>query len=523
MQPSAALTRAPAIEHTQSLREAQLDARGLRRAPHLGFVTTTALRSSQAGSLGGTVLAGVRPPSTMTTEKLVTKTIRSTCILLSALGLVFSACAGSDGKDGNVGPTGTKGADGAEGPKGAQGEPGLKGEPGPPGVPGTGAAGAPAGAGGAPETALTAGCLGPCHGFKGIVEQWKTSTHYATFISNLGGDEVASWTGATACGNCHAIDGIEQRLASNVSFVGTTGPTALTQGQLNYKSSVNNKLSEVSYAGHASVAVVHCTTCHDSSAQNDPHTTGEAYMPGSFPLRVPAGANDQAVLELSSAAATADGTPAGKYTVGNACIWCHKSRKDSTDYIGVANNISSSHWGPHEGPQSDVYTGKGGYRYAGKTYGTSQHASFDKGCVTCHMPEVAENQGIGDHSFAPRLDTCKTCHSTAKNFDVLSGQTTVKAGLQRLRETLNNLQLLTRDAGPTFGPLDDVALADQNFKLDLARPKNPVDANTAGALYNYFVLSRGSAFGVHNPAYTRQLLFDSIEKLAGDTTGIIRP
>jgi len=164
-----------------------------------------------------------------------------------------------------------------------------------------------------------------------------------------------------------------------------------------------------------------------------------------------------------------------------------------------------------------------GYRFAGKTYGTSQHASFEKGCVSCHMPSVAENQGVGDHSFAPKLAYCKTCHSAATSFDVVSGQTTVKAGLQRLRETLNNLSLLTRDAGPTFGPLDATALADKNFELDLARPKNPVDADTAGALYNYFVLARGSAFGVHNPVYTRQLIFDSIQKLAGDTTGISRP
>jgi len=471
----------------------------------------------------------------VTTEKLVNKTICTTWTLVTAIGLTFGACAGSDGKDGKAGATGAKGADGDTGPTGAPGAPGAQGDPGPqgdpgaPGAPGTpGAAGAPGvagapGAGGAPDMALSAGCLGPCHGFKGIVEQWKTSTHYATFISNLGGDEVATWTGATACGNCHAIDGIEQRLAGNVNFTGTAGPQHLAAGQISYKSTVNSKITEVTYAGHASVAVVHCTTCHDSSAENDPHVTGKSYTKGSFPLRVPTGPDDQATLELSSAAATSDGTPAGKYGVGNACIWCHKSRKDSTDYIGVTNNINSSHWGPHEGPQSDVYTGKGGYRYAGKVYGTSQHASFDKGCVNCHMPSVAENQGVGDHSFAPQLATCKTCHSTATSFDVLSGQTTVKTGLQRLRETLNTLQLLTRDAGPTFGPLDATALADQNFELDLARPKNPVDANTAGALYNYFVLARGSAFGVHNPFYTRELIYDSIQAIGGSLTDITRP
>jgi hypothetical protein len=298
---------------------------------------------------------------------------------------------------------------------------------------------------------------------------------------------------------------------------------SLAQGQISYKSTVNNKITEITYAGQANVAVVHCTTCHDSSAENDPHVTGKSYVPGSFPLRVPTGANDQAMLELSSAPATSDGTPAGKFKVGNACIWCHKSRKDSTDYIAVTNNVSSIYWGPHEGPQADIYSGQGGYRYAGKVYGTSQHASLEKGCVSCHMSPVATNQGIGDHSFAPRLATCKTCHSTATSFDVLSGQSTVKAALQRLRETLNNLQLLTRDAAAPFGPLDATALGDTNFKLDLARPKNPVDANTAGALYNYFVAARGSALGVHNPFYTRELIFDSIEKAGGDTTGITRP
>jgi hypothetical protein len=35
----------------------------------------------------------------------------------------------------------------------------------------------------------------------------------------------------------------------------------------------------------------------------------------------------------------------------------------------------------------------------------------------------------------------------------------------------------------------------------------------AGALYNYFIVSRGSAFGVHNPMYSKQLIWDSYEAL----------
>jgi hypothetical protein len=42
-----------------------------------------------------------------------------------------------------------------------------------------------------------------------------------------------------------------------------------------------------------------------------------------------------------------------------------------------------------------------------------------------------------------------------------------------------------------------------------------LDANTAGALYNYLIIARGKDFGVHNPTYTKQLLWDSIKYLKG--------
>jgi len=44
----------------------------------------------------------------------------------------------------------------------------------------------------------------------------------------------------------------------------------------------------------------------------------------------------------------------------------------------------------------------------------------------------------------------------------------------------------------------------------------------AGALYNYFVMSRGSGFGVHNPTYVKQVLYDSITQLGG-TSPMPRP
>lgn len=439
-------------------------------------------------------------------------------LLLLAVGVGTSAVAcGSDGEDGAKGATGPSGATGATGPAGATGAAGPTGATGADGPAGaTGATGAPGGSG---DGGLTASCLGPCHGFSGIVEQWKTSTHFAVYVSNLGGEEVGTWTSSTAsCGNCHAVDGIEQRIAGTMKYSGTTGPASPGDGQISYKNSTTSAISEASYGGAAKVAVVHCNTCHNATG-SDPHATGAQYTPGSFPLRAKVGANDEALIEKSSAAGTSDGTKAGKYGNGNACVWCHKSRKDVTNYIPAAGNINvtSIHWGPHLGPQTDIYSGKGGYHYASKTYATATHAGFANGCIDCHMPKVAANQNIGNHSFYPQLAACKTtgCHTSATNFNVGGGQSTVTNLLQELRVELNNKNMLTRIEAAPYGPLTTAELADTDFNLDDARPINGLSADNAGALYNYILVARGGAKGVHNPIYVKQLLWDAIFAVKG--------
>jgi len=432
------------------------------------------------------------------------------------LAAVFPACSGDDGATGPVGPAGAQGPNGKDGKDGAQGEKGPQGEVGPPGEQGEpgppGPAGGEAGGPGATE-GLKTSCLSPCHGFNGIVEQWKTSTHYATYVANLGGEEVDTWTGTAACGNCHSIDGIEQRLAGNVRYIGTTGPTNVAHGQINYLNSTTPKIAESTYAGHATVAVVHCTTCHDVTDKTDPHRTGQDYEPGSFPLRVPTGDDEEAFLEKSSAAGVSDGTGTGPYGVGNACMWCHKSRKDVTNYIAPTNNsIGSTRWGPHEGPQADIYTGKGGYHFGSNTYDTSSHQALEKGCVSCHMPEVEDNQGIGDHSFAPKLAACGGggCHQNAKSFDIEGRQTDMFSNLRDLRTALNGKGYLTRAEAEPYDALTPAQLADANFALDTPNPKlTALDGKIAGAIYNYLLIARGGAGGIHNPIYVRQLIYDS--------------
>ena len=123
-------------------------------------------------------------------------------------GMLF-ACSGETGPEGPQGPAG---APGATGPTGATGPEG----------PGFADAGAT-------DAAMT-GCTQPCHGFGNVVDQWRFSGHYK--ISALA-DEEPIWTSAAACGNCHAVDGLERRVAGTVIVADGGVSSDVTKGHLN--------------------------------------------------------------------------------------------------------------------------------------------------------------------------------------------------------------------------------------------------------------------------------------------------
>lgn len=424
----------------------------------------------------------------------------------AALALVM-ACTGP------TGPQGEQGAQGDTGKQGVAGPPGAQGDAGPPGPPGKDGQEADGGA----TDSIPVGCLSPCHGFNGVVEQWKASVHYAAYVANLDSDQAEEWTApGSACGNCHAEDGVEQRVAGNVTTSNGGTVANLAKGELNYKNPSNGKVAEATYASDATVAAVSCVTCHDVTDANDPHVTGKVWTQGSFPLRVADGTGDDAFIEKSPDTTAVTGTSAGKMGAANTCVFCHRSRKDVTNYIGATNSITSTYWGPHEGPQTDVFSALGGYQYAGMTYGTSTH-QLKLTCVDCHMPSVKDNAGVGDHTFAPRLTACQNCHVGTTTFDVNGGQSLVKSAMFELQAALNTAGYLTRSSAAPYAALTSSQLADGAFDTDLALPGGPsLTADQAGALYNYFLIAKGGAMGAHNPKYVQQLIFDSVVALTGN-------
>jgi hypothetical protein len=363
--------------------------------------------------------------------------------------------------------------------------------------------------------ATTGACTTPCHTMGGVVDQWRFSNHSHPQENLIGGG---------VCGNCHGIDGIAQRLSNNYMTSADAGaPTDVPKGHIDYLSA-SGALSEIGYGGATTIGQIHCSTCHDFNPTTDPHVTG-SYKADQAPLRVPGGVDDTALIEKTEGPSLT--APLGQsvaYRAANVCVFCHKSRKDVSLYVAASNTLSSTSWGPHHGPQTDIFSGKGGYHFVGQTYGSATHSTLPNACVSCHMAPVAANGNVPDHTMKPTVAFCKTCHAeyNGTTFDVQGGQTIVKNALKELQAALNAANLLTRSPSAPYGPLSQEQLDDGQFHLDNVRPgSGDAGANVvassavAGALYDYFLVARGKEFGVHNPTYTKQLLWDSIKQIKG--------
>jgi hypothetical protein len=311
-----------------------------------------------------------------------------------------------------------------------------------------------------------AGCFA-CHGelaLNGAIMtaqgEWANSVHAS-------GDRV-DYTNRDApndCANCHDHQG----------FIAAIGQSDLEPAY--------------EYPG-----AIHCFTCHA------PHTNGD--------MR----------LRTTEAVTLLDGSTFD-HGEGNLCAHCHHSRVVGTD-ITDNFNVSSSHWGPHHGPQGDVINGTGGYEYAGVNYTSSPHKSVvTNACVGCHMAqeEIMDGYKVGGHSWnmedaetgtnmAAGLCGATDCHgSTVKDYDFtadmdydgngeIEGFQTEFDGIhEHLGELLVNAGVLTASGSPKTGVI--------------------ADGGVAGALFNYLMTEEDRSHGVHNFNYERELLESSINYL----------
>ncbi len=231
--------------------------------------------------------------------------------------------------------------------------------------------------------------------------------------------------------------------------------------------------------GPASPTRQDCRTCHSI------HT---AYDSTDWAPRV--GAGDDVIMIVSDAAATPFATDFG---AGNLCATCHQARyrDDLPAPDAVATtlvSITSSHWGPHHGPQSNMIDGTAGWQPTSATIDkTHPHQNVTNSCVTCHMYE-------GAHTFEPNEDACETCHAGEDMDDKIDA---TKLVLDAKIATLQ-AALLTLEYVDSTGHLHTAGTVD-------------IPETHKGAIYNYILVSQEDAgYAVHNPDLAGSLLDASI-------------
>lgn len=291
-----------------------------------------------------------------------------------------------------------------------------------------------------------------CHGEEGYLlaakGEWENSIHASG--NNV---DYTNRGGGSDCTRCHDHQGF-------VEFLET--------GELS--------------APYDRVSAIHCFTCHA------PHTRGN------LTLRT----DDPYTLE------NGDVFDHGK---ANLCVNCHHSRR-TVEEITDDFEITSSHWGPHHGPQGDLINKSNGYEYPNYAYGNTGHSNnFDNNaCIGCHMgnPRTHIGYKIGGHSFNMEdeetgenlVGVCQTCHPDAEDYNYDGIHDEVEELLHDLEMLLYNAEIIDEDGEPI---------------ADIIVP----DKNVVGALWNFLLVEEDRSHGVHNPAYIIDLLESSIAYMEG--------
>ena len=327
---------------------------------------------------------------------------------------------------------------------------------------------------------------------------------YVEGLDGVDGIDGVDGVGAEACINCHSAS---HREAINNSFEmsGHFNETRIPWAGMVALSSYTNRgggsgslygdcagchsnegyidyveTGAIQIAEYERPSGVSCTTCHSNHSTFDFENDGD-----DFALRTIDPVN---LLIDNSIVIDYGGT-------SNSCIICHQPRRTTPVDDGTGNFNVPPHYGPHYGAQTTMLEGIEGAEIAGSVpYPVASSSTHRNGasCVSCHMGEPNDNDG--QHTFAPSLTSCTSCHASATDFDYNGVQTQVEG----LMDTLEGLLIAN-------GILD----ADG----DLVTGTHPV--GIANAYWNWEYVYQDHSHGIHNPAYTIALLTNSIEYLEG--------
>ncbi|MEN8225500.1 MAG: hypothetical protein ABFS05_09095 [Bacteroidota bacterium] len=202
-----------------------------------------------------------------------------------------------------------------------------------------------------------------------------------------------------------------------------------------------------------------------------------------------------------------DGTSSTDQGVANLCSKCHQSRKANPMPVPDGDEdvtITSPYWGPHHGPQANMYVGMGGYE-VGDGYENSFHTdNIEKSCKSCHMASAYGVQAGGHqmgmtyayhgHDVVNKAG-CIDCHSDPDNLDTKIEETALE-----LEDLLADLLVLLIDQG---------IYSETTSKIIPGTYTN----DQAGAYFNYKFVEEDRSNGSHNYKYAKKLLENSIDAI----------
>ena len=315
----------------------------------------------------------------------------------------------------------------------------------------------------------------------------------ATSCTKEGAQGPPGDDGNATCGQCH--DSGEDFLAKVVQWeasIHATGGHAMRNSNSCAPCHTSMGFREVIVTGADTTlstvndpTQINCYTCHQIH---------ETYSSEDWTLR-----DITAVTFLQ-------GGGAYDYGVSNLCAKCHQSRNTTPFPEMGPGNIDltdvSKRWGPHHGPQSNLFVGVGvsGAYEVGAGYENSWHSkNFLSSCNICHMAETVGIAEMGGHTFSVEYDDdintagclVSGCHS---NEEALIGSVETKqAEIEGLLENLHNL-LITQGVADSSGYLVSGTYTNAQ----------------AGAHYNFKMIEEDRSLGIHNYKYSKTLLQNSI-------------
>lgn len=292
-----------------------------------------------------------------------------------------------------------------------------------------------------------------------------------------------------ACAQCHSnegyVDFITKGSTNPTGYYGLSEPEIILDDNGTPDDPSDDfpelgEFGEILYSNNPVpvVSPISCTTCHDTHKSFDFERDG----------------NDFALRALDPVTLITDNTVIDYGGGSNACIGCHQPRREfSGDPDGDGMFfISSSHWGPHHGPQATLLEGIQGAEIAGSVpYPAVASSTHRQGasCVSCHMGATDDGSN-GLHTWIPSDNACTACHTT-----VPTEVTGLAADMDHLGELLEAAGALHFEDG-AWHPV-----------------KGNVPINVGEAAWNFLFIYEDMSNGIHNPAYAKALISNSIEAI----------